>query len=81
MVLTYFISLSSCLVIIVWNFSLYQQALTKTSYCLSKLQANTSQFEADNNVLKVLLKIIRCQFNIYLMVILFIFNVLTIFTS
>ena len=81
MVLTYFISLSSCLIIIVWNFSLYQQALTKTSYCLSKLQADTSKFEADNNVLKVLLKIIRCQFNICLIIILFIFNVLTIFTS
>lgn len=79
--LTYFVSLSSCLVIIMWNFSLYQQALTKTSYCLSKLQADTIKFEADNNVLKVLLKIIRCQFNICLMVILFIFNVITIFSS
>ncbi len=80
-ILTYLVSLSSCLVIIVWNFSLYQQALTKTSYCLSKLQANTNKFEADNNLFKVLLKIIRCQFNTYLMVILFIFNILTIFTS
>lgn len=80
-ILAYLVSLSSCLIIIVWNFSLYQQALTKTSYCLSKLQADTSKFEADNNVLKVLLKIIRCQFNICLIIILFIFNVLTIFTS
>jgi hypothetical protein len=80
-ILTYLISLSSCLVIIVWNFSLYQQALTKTSYCLAKLQVDTAKFEADNNVLTVLLKIFRCQFNICLIVILFFFNILTIFTG
>lgn len=80
-VFTYFIIFTGCFVIILWNLSHYQQALTKTSYCLSKLEADTSKFEAENSVFKVLLKIIHSQFNIYLIVILLILNFLTIFAS
>lgn len=80
-IFAYFLSLICCFVIIIWNFSLYQQAFTKTSYCLSKLQTDTSQFELENSVFKILLKIINYQFNIYLIIILLIFNVFAIFTN
>ncbi|MCJ8279628.1 MAG: hypothetical protein MJK14_06765 [Rivularia sp. ALOHA_DT_140] len=78
-IFTYFLTFICCLLIIVWNLSHYQQALTNTSYCLSKLQADTSKFEADNSVFQVLKKIVYCQFNIYLIIALIILNILNIF--
>ncbi|MEO0841855.1 MAG: AAA-like domain-containing protein [Cyanobacteria bacterium J06643_5] len=80
-IFTYFLTFICCFFIIIWNLSHYQQVLTNTSYCLSKLQADTSKFEADNNVFQVVKKIITCQFDVYLIVALVILNVLNLFTS
>ncbi|MDY6898869.1 MAG: hypothetical protein SWZ49_12435, partial [Cyanobacteriota bacterium] len=80
-IFTYFLTFICCFFIIIWNLSHYQQVLTNTSYCLSKLQADTSKFEAENNVFRVVKKIISCQFDVYLIVALVILNVLNFFAG
>ena len=77
-IFTYFLTFICCFFIIFWNLSHYQQVLTNTSYCLSKLQADTSKFESENNVFQVVKKIISCQFDVYLIVILVILNILNL---
>ncbi len=80
-IFTYFLTFICCFFIIVWNLSHYQQVLTNTSYCLSKFQADTSKFESENNVFQVVKKIISCQFDVYLIVILVILNILNLFAG
>lgn len=80
-IFTYFLTFICCFFIILWNLSHYQQVLTKTSYCLLKLQADTDKFESENNVFQLLKKIINYQFDIYLIIVLIILNILNLFSN